>query len=151
MSTAFLTLALPDALYQRLERAAAATKQSLEDVALHALRLGSPPAWDDVPPEFQVDLASLEKLDDRGALEDRQGPHERRPRSTRRSPRKGGRATVTGRPDSELEHLRHEGVSSCFARPTPRRSSSGAATPCRLPDRRTQPANRAAPLGPVKW
>ncbi len=64
MSTATLTLALPDALYQRLERAAAATKQSLEDVVLHALRLGSPPAWEDVPPEFQVDLAALEKLDD---------------------------------------------------------------------------------------
>lgn len=64
MSTATLTLALPDVLYQRLERAALATKQSLEDVALHALRLGSPPAWDDVPAEFQLDLAALEKLDD---------------------------------------------------------------------------------------
>jgi hypothetical protein len=64
MSTATLTLALPEVLYQRLEQAAVATKQSLEDVALHALRLGSPPAWDDVPPEFQLDLAALEKLDD---------------------------------------------------------------------------------------
>lgn len=64
MSTATLTLALPEVLYQRLERAAAATKQSLEEVALHALRLGSPPAWDDVPPEFQLELAALEKMDD---------------------------------------------------------------------------------------
>jgi len=64
MSTATLTLALPDVLYQRLERAAAATKQSLEEVVLHALRLGSPPAWEDVPPEHQLELAALEKLDD---------------------------------------------------------------------------------------
>jgi hypothetical protein len=64
MSTATLTLALPEALYQRLERTARATKQPLEEVALHALSLGSPPAWDDVPPEFQLDLAALDKMDD---------------------------------------------------------------------------------------
>ncbi len=64
MSTATLTLALPEVLYQRLERTALATKQPLEDVALHALRIGSPPAWDDAPPEFQLDLAALDKLDD---------------------------------------------------------------------------------------
>jgi hypothetical protein len=68
MSTATLTLALPEALYERLAQAAAATKQSLEDVALHALRVGSPPAWDDVPPEHQLDLAALEKLDDEALL-----------------------------------------------------------------------------------
>lgn len=64
MSTATLTLALPEALYHRLERTALATKQPLEEVALHALRLGSPPAWDDVPPEFQLELAALDKMDD---------------------------------------------------------------------------------------
>jgi hypothetical protein len=64
MSTATLTLALPEGLYRRLERTAAATKQPVEDVALHALALGSPPAWDDVPAEFQVDLASLDRMDD---------------------------------------------------------------------------------------
>lgn len=64
MSTATLTLALPEALYQRLEKAAKATKQPLEQIVLHALRLGSPPAWDDVPPEFQVEIAALEKMDD---------------------------------------------------------------------------------------
>ena len=63
MSTATLTLALPEALYHRFERTALATKP-LEEVALHALRLGSPPAWDDVPPEFQLDLAALDKMDD---------------------------------------------------------------------------------------
>jgi hypothetical protein len=64
MSTATLTLALPEALYHRLERTAEATKQPLQEVALHALRLGSPPAWDDVPAEFQVELAALDRMDD---------------------------------------------------------------------------------------
>ena len=63
MSTATLTLALPEALYHRLERTARATKQPLEEIALHALALGSPPAWDDAPPEFQLDLAALDKMD----------------------------------------------------------------------------------------
>ncbi|MFO0758974.1 MAG: hypothetical protein U0359_20950 [Byssovorax sp.] len=64
MSSATLTLSLPEELYVRLERTASATKQSLEEVVLHALRLGSPPAWGDAPPEHQLDLAALEKLDD---------------------------------------------------------------------------------------
>jgi hypothetical protein len=64
MSTATITLALPDVLYQRLKGTALATKQSLEQVMLRALSVGSPPSWDDAPPEFQLDLAGLEKLDD---------------------------------------------------------------------------------------
>lgn len=64
MSNATVTLDLPDALYQRLRGTALATKQPLEHVMLRALSLGSPPAWDDAPPEFQVDLAGLDKLDD---------------------------------------------------------------------------------------
>ena len=64
MSTATVTLALPDVLYQRLKGAALATKQPLEEVMLRALSLGSPPSWDDVPPEFQLNLAGLEKMDD---------------------------------------------------------------------------------------
>lgn len=64
MSAAILTLALPEALYLRLEQTARATKQAVEEVALRALRLGSPPSWDDVPPEFQLDLAALDKMDD---------------------------------------------------------------------------------------
>jgi len=64
MSNATVTLDLPDALYQRLKRTAQATKQPLEEVMLHALNLGSPPAWDDVPPEFQLDIAGLDRMDD---------------------------------------------------------------------------------------
>ena len=63
-STESLTLVLPEALYRRLERTARATRQPVESVALRALNLGSPPAWDDAPPEFQVDLAALDKVDD---------------------------------------------------------------------------------------
>ncbi|MDF5712235.1 MAG: hypothetical protein PUP90_32305 [Nostoc sp. S4] len=31
---------------------------------VHALQMGSPPQWDDVPEEFQADFAALDKLDD---------------------------------------------------------------------------------------
>jgi hypothetical protein len=59
-----VTLQIPDAIYQRLEVNAKATQQPLEAVLLHALKVGSPPAWNDVPPEFQADLASLDGLSD---------------------------------------------------------------------------------------
>jgi len=59
-----VTLQLPETLYRRLANTVQATKRSLEETILHALRVGSPPAWEDVPPEFQADLAALDKLDD---------------------------------------------------------------------------------------
>jgi hypothetical protein len=31
---------------------------------LHAVKVGSPPSWEDVPAEFQADLAALDRLDD---------------------------------------------------------------------------------------
>ncbi len=31
---------------------------------LYALKVGSPPDWDDVPDEFQVDLAALDRMED---------------------------------------------------------------------------------------
>jgi hypothetical protein len=43
---------------------ARATQRPLEEVILHALQVGSPPTWDDVPEEFQADLAALDKLDE---------------------------------------------------------------------------------------
>jgi len=36
----------------------------LQEVMLHALQMGSPPIWDDAPPEFQVDLAAMDRLND---------------------------------------------------------------------------------------
>lgn len=59
-----VTLQVPDALYQRLVKTARVTKRSLEEVMIHALRVGSPPTWDDVPAEFQPDLAAMDQLDD---------------------------------------------------------------------------------------
>lgn len=64
MPTETVTLQIPEILYQRLFNTARATQRPLEEVILHALRVGSPPAWDDVPEEFQADLAALDKLDD---------------------------------------------------------------------------------------
>jgi hypothetical protein len=58
-----VTLQIPEILYQRLVNTAHATQRSLEEVMLHALQVGSPPVWDDVPEEFQAELAALDKLD----------------------------------------------------------------------------------------
>jgi hypothetical protein len=59
-----ITLQLPERLYQRLVNTAQATQQTLESVIIHALEVGSPPDWDDVPEAFQADLAALDRLDD---------------------------------------------------------------------------------------
>ncbi len=59
-----VTLQIPELLYQRLVNTASATQLPLEEVILHALRVGSPPTWDNVPDEFQVDLAALDRLED---------------------------------------------------------------------------------------
>ena len=59
-----VTLLLPDRLYQRLRHTALATHRTLEEIMLRALEVGEPPVWDDVPPEFQADLAALDRLDD---------------------------------------------------------------------------------------
>ncbi|MBE9178466.1 hypothetical protein IQ268_07670 [Oculatella sp. LEGE 06141] len=38
--------------------------RSLEEVILHALKVGSPPNWENAPDEFQSDLAALDRLED---------------------------------------------------------------------------------------
>ena len=57
-----VTLELPDAIYERVERTAAAMKQPVEKAAVHLIALGLPPL--DVPAEFEADLKALEALDD---------------------------------------------------------------------------------------
>jgi hypothetical protein len=57
-------LDLPESLYRRLESTAHAMARPLQEVMLHALQMGSPPIWDDAPPEFQVDLAAMDRLND---------------------------------------------------------------------------------------
>ena len=59
-----VTLKIPELLYRRLQNTAQSTQRSLDDVILHALEVGSPPVWDDVPAEFQADLAAMDRLDD---------------------------------------------------------------------------------------
>ena len=64
MNTQDVTLPLPEALYLRLKQTAQATQQSLTDVLLHAVQIGSPPSWENAPVAFQADLAALDRLDD---------------------------------------------------------------------------------------
>jgi predicted DNA-binding protein len=59
-----VTLQIPEQLHQRLVNTAQATGRPLEAVILHAIAVGSPPAWDDVPEEYQPALAALERLED---------------------------------------------------------------------------------------
>jgi predicted transcriptional regulator len=59
-----ITLQLPDQLYQRLIHTAQATQQPLETIILRAITTGSPPDWEDVPTEFQTDIAALDRLND---------------------------------------------------------------------------------------
>jgi len=59
-----VTIHLPEPLYLRLQQVARATQQSLNDVILHAVQVGSPPSWEEAPAEFQADLAALDRLDD---------------------------------------------------------------------------------------
>jgi hypothetical protein len=61
---ATVTLKIPDEIYQRLELNAQATQRSIEDILALVLKVSSPPAWDDVPEEFQADLQGLDALTD---------------------------------------------------------------------------------------
>ncbi len=64
MATQDVTLPLPEDVYLRLKHTAQATQQSLIEVLLHAVQVGSPPQWEDAPAAFQADLAALDRLDD---------------------------------------------------------------------------------------
>lgn len=59
-----IVLPLPEDLYIRLEQTARATKQSLTDMLVRAVRAGSPPDWSQAPAAFQSDLAALDRVDD---------------------------------------------------------------------------------------
>jgi hypothetical protein len=64
MPSETVTLQIPEIIYTRLVNTARATHRPLEEIILRALQIGSPPAWDDIPSEFQAEVASLDKLDD---------------------------------------------------------------------------------------
>lgn len=64
MTVKDVVLPLPEDLYLRLEQTARATRQSLTDVLVRAVRNGSPPDWSEAPAPFQADLAALDRLSD---------------------------------------------------------------------------------------
>jgi len=64
MTARTVTFQLPEALYLRLQQTAQATRQSFEAILLRSLEVGSPPAWETTPAEFQADLAALDRSDD---------------------------------------------------------------------------------------
>jgi hypothetical protein len=64
MTATSVTLQLPEYLYVRLQHAAQAMRQPLNEVLVRAVEVGSPPIWDDVPAAFQADLAALDRMDD---------------------------------------------------------------------------------------
>jgi hypothetical protein len=64
MTTQNVVLPLPESQYLRFQRMAEATRQSLVDVLLRAVEVGSPPVWEDAPAAYQADLAALDRLDD---------------------------------------------------------------------------------------
>ena len=64
MTLRTVTMQLPEKLYVRLQQTAQATRQSFEAILLRALQVGSPPAWETAPADFQADLAALDRLDD---------------------------------------------------------------------------------------
>jgi hypothetical protein len=68
MSARTVTMELPEKLYLRLQQTAQAPQQSFEAIVLRALQVGSPPAWESAPAEFQTDLAALDRLDDAAFL-----------------------------------------------------------------------------------
>lgn len=64
MVTQEVTISLPESLYLRLQPVAQGTQQSLAEVVLRAVQMGSPPSWEEAPAEYQVELAALDRLDD---------------------------------------------------------------------------------------
>jgi len=53
-------IAVPDDLYERLRRQAAATHVAIEDVAARALVTGLPPSVDDIPSAHRTAIRQLE-------------------------------------------------------------------------------------------
>ncbi len=64
MALRTITLQLPESIYIRLKQAAQAMQQSIDEVLLRVVQVGSPPSWEDAPAEYQADLAALDRLDD---------------------------------------------------------------------------------------
>jgi hypothetical protein len=104
-----VTVKLPQALYRRLERAAAMTRQSLDDVLLQTIRGNVPPVLEDAPAELHDELAALAHLNDDDLWAVAQSQLDaKRWRRHQRLLQKNTASTLTEREQAELEHLRAE-------------------------------------------
>ncbi|MFN8487221.1 MAG: hypothetical protein U0350_06485 [Caldilineaceae bacterium] len=59
-----VTLELPENIYQQFQRMALLTHQQVEEVMLQTIHGNLPPAFSDLPPALQQELASWVTLDD---------------------------------------------------------------------------------------
>lgn len=109
MAVKSVTLELPEALYLRLQQVAKGMQQSLDEVLIRAVQVGSPPSWEDAPALFQGDLAALDRLDDpslwRIARQDQLGEDWSRYQALLD---KNADDTITANERAELERLRIE-------------------------------------------
>ncbi len=67
MTTATVTLQLPEDVHRRLQGMATVMRQPLETVLFQTIRGNLPPLVDDLPPELRDELAAMHALGD-GAL-----------------------------------------------------------------------------------
>ena len=59
-----IPIQLPDAIYQRLQQVAHATRHSIEEVVLQTIRGNLPPSLDDLSPEWHGVVADLQQMSD---------------------------------------------------------------------------------------
>ena len=107
MTLQTITLRLPEESYRRLQGMATALRRPLEEVASQTIRGNLPPAVDDLPTEFQDELAAWSNLSDeqlwRIALDSLPPDQWRR---HRRLLRKNEANTLTDAEREELARLR---------------------------------------------
>ncbi|MBK9093744.1 MAG: hypothetical protein WAV74_23425 [Anaerolineae bacterium] len=107
MTLQTITLRLPEESYRRLQGMATALRRPLEEVASQTIRGNLPPAVDDLPAEFQDELAAWSNLSDeqlwRIALDSLPPDQWRR---HRRLLRKNEANTLTDAEREELARLR---------------------------------------------
>jgi hypothetical protein len=107
MAVPTIQIQLPDAIYQRLQRAAEVTNQSLEKVVLQTIRGNLPPLLDDLSPELRRAVADLQHLDDTALWAiARESLPPRQWRRHQRLLRKAQADTLTTDEQQELANLR---------------------------------------------
>jgi len=64
MPRRMITVALPDALYERVWETAKAASRSIEEILTQFITLSLPPLEDDLPPDLRSELAGISLLSD---------------------------------------------------------------------------------------